>query len=315
MVATRVITSWAVLLVAACGSSPDRQPTSQARHAYTVSFQAPERAASASRTLASSIPAAARAPDGAPDAEATVPASNAIAASDSGSGRLLVRSATASLQVDSLSVAFRRLNTLAGALGGFIGNTAIEAGLDQLHSADLDVHVPANRFEDLLDGLRRVGTLATLDVRTQDAGEEYVDVGARLRNASRLEHRLLDLLATRSGRLSDVLEIERALAAVREDIERLEGRVRYLRSHAAMSDITVTIHEPGVAVGGATSETALGGAAVQAWKNFLYLLVFAIQAIGVVVPLVGIALLGWVIRRRWGPAGDGWVRLRHSVEK
>ena len=69
----------------------------------------------------------------------------------------------------------------------------------------------------------------------EDVGEEFVDVSARMENARRLEQRLVTLLASRTGKLSDVLAVERELARVREDIERYEGRLRYLRAHAATS--------------------------------------------------------------------------------
>ena len=202
---------------------------------------------------------------------------------------------------------------LAGSLGGFVGNTAIEAGLDQLHTADVDVQVPSGRFEDLVTGLRRVGTLSTLEVKAQEVGEEYVDVGARLRNAQRLERRLLDLLASRTGRLKDVLEIEQALGQVREDVERLQGRMRYLQSHAAMSEVTVTLREAGLALAGAPTHSILADAVIQAWRNFLYLLVFVVQALGVIVPLAVVALAGWAVHRRFAPAGVSWIRLRRSA--
>ena len=41
-----------------------------------------------------------------------------------------------------------------------------------------------------------------------------------------------------------MLEVERELARVREEIERYEGRLRYLSAHASMSSLTISIHEP-----------------------------------------------------------------------
>lgn len=44
--------------------------------------------------------------------------------------------------------------------------------------------------------------------------------------------------------VKDILEVEQALTNVREEIERLEGRKRYLSDQAAMSTITINLHEP-----------------------------------------------------------------------
>ena len=77
----------------------------------------------------------------------------------------------------------------------------------------------------------------------EDVGEEFVDVAARAANGRKLEQRLIDILGTRTGKLSDVLAVERELARVREDIQRQEGRMRYLRTRASLSTLSVTVHE------------------------------------------------------------------------
>jgi hypothetical protein len=40
------------------------------------------------------------------------------------------------------------------------------------------------------------------------------------------------------------LEVEQALTNVREEIERMEGRKRYLQDQVALSTITINLHEP-----------------------------------------------------------------------
>jgi len=102
--------------------------------------------------------------------------------------------------------------------------------------------VPAGRFDEVVAGLRPMGRLESVNVNAQDVGEEYVDVTARIDNARRLEQRLIGLLATRTGKLKDVLDVEQTLARVREEIERYEGpnpvssrayRDEYAQCHAA----------------------------------------------------------------------------------
>jgi len=95
------------------------------------------------------------------------------------------------------------------------------------------------RFDQAVERLKALGKVEAVNVSVQDVGEEYVDVSARKANAQRLETRLLDLLATRAGRLEDVLNVERELARVREEVERYQGRLQFLRQHAAMSALTV----------------------------------------------------------------------------
>lgn len=214
---------------------------------------------------------------------------------------MIIRTGTASIRIDSLEPALAQVRALAGRVGGYVANTAVQAGTAQYRQATLEVKVPASRFDDLVAGLQPLGKLESVNVTAQDVGEEYVDVGARVTNSRRLENRLIDLLATRTGRLQDVLTVERELARVREEIERYEGRLRYLKSRAAMSSLSITVHEPLPVVGG--PDNVLVRAFERAWHNFLELAAGFIASLGVLVPVVlagGTAV--WGIRRLRRPA-------------
>ena len=211
---------------------------------------------------------------------------------------LIIRTGTASIQVDSLDAAIAMVRALARRVGGFVAGSSTQAGRGQLHSATLELRMPAGRFDEAVDGLRPLGKVEAVNVTAEDVGEEYVDVQARMGNARRLEARLIDVLARRAGKLSDVLDVERELARVREEIERYEGRLRYLRTRVAVSTLTLTVHEP-VPVVDHGSPGVMAEAARQAWRNFIALVAFAIQALGVVVPLGLVATAGWWAVRRW----------------
>ncbi len=221
------------------------------------------------------------------------------------SANMLIRTATASIEVDSLERAIAAVKKLAARLGGYVANSGIEAGKNRLRSAALEMKIPAPRFEEVLTGLEPIGKLESVNVSAQDVGEEYVDVDARMQNARRLEARLIDLLANRTGKLTDVLSVEEALARVRGEIERYEGRIRYLKArirylkaHTATSTISVTVHEPVPVVGG-PGHTVMGDALRQAWRNFVVLASLGVQSLGVVIPLGLLAITSWLVTRRW----------------
>jgi hypothetical protein len=176
------------------------------------------------------------------------------------------------------------------------------AGRDQVRSATLQVRVPADRFDALVGGLAPLGRVETVNVHAEDVGEEFVDVSARAANARRLEARLVALLERGAPRLSDVLQVERELARVREEIERMEGRLRFLRARAAMSTLEVTAHEPPPLVGPSSSVNPLADAVRQAWRNFLALLAFGIASLGVLVPVAVVAAVAWRVGRRFRAA-------------
>jgi len=215
---------------------------------------------------------------------------------------MVIRTGTASIRIDSLEPALATLRVLAARVGGYVANTSVQAGPAQYRQATLEIKVPAARFDDLVAGLEPIGKVEAVNVTAEDVGEEFVDVSARVANAKRLESRLIELLATRTGRLQDVLSVERELARVREEIERYEGRLRYLRSRSAMSTLSITVHEP-VPVVGDPGSNVLVRAVERAWRNFVELVAGFIASLGVLVPLVlaGGAVV-WGVRRWRRPA-------------
>lgn len=211
---------------------------------------------------------------------------------------LVIRSGTAAMQVDSLDRAIALVRGLARRVGGFIGSSTSESSRGQVPAATLEIRMPADRFEDALDGLKPIGRLESVNVTAQDVGEEFVDVRARMENDRRLEARLIELVARRTGKLSDVLAVEQELARVREEIERYEGRMRYLQSRAAVSTLSLTIHLP-VPVVDEGSPGVMGEAVRDAWRNFVAVIALLIQSLGVIIPLGICALAGWLVVRRF----------------
>ena len=216
---------------------------------------------------------------------------------------MVIRTATASVKVDSLEPAVAAVRALAARVGGFVTNAGIQTGQGQLRNATIEVKVPAARFDEALAGLKPIGELESANVEAEDVGEEYVDVTARMENSHRLERRLIDLLATRTGKLKDVLDVEQSLARVREEIERYEGRLRYLQAHTAMSTLSVYVHEPLPVVGEAGS-SVMGEAFRQAWRNFVTFLALFVQALGVIIPLGALAGAVWLVVRARGRASS-----------
>src|SRR5204862_592093 len=159
-------------------------------------------------------------------------------------GSMLVRTGQASLEVDSLEAGIARIREAAQRVGAVIANTSMEGGRHQTRAASLELRIPSDRFDEAVNGLSPIGKVESVNVSVEDVGEEFVDVQARVTNARRLEQRLIELLANRTGKLSEVLNVERELARVRQEIERYEGSMRYLRDRDSVSTITIAVHVP-----------------------------------------------------------------------
>lgn len=213
---------------------------------------------------------------------------------------MLIRTGSASIEVDDLDPAIIKIRQLAAQLGGYVANSSITGGRNQVRSATLELKIPAARYDQAVGGLGGIGKVESVNTNVEDVGEEYVDATARVTNAERLEERLVSLLATRTGKLEDVLAVERELARVREEIERYEGRLRFLRTRAAVSTLSVTVHEPFPILGQSPGQNPIIAALRQAWRNMVGFVSAVIASLGIFIPLGLLAALAWYLFRRFG---------------
>jgi hypothetical protein len=231
-----------------------------------------------------------------------LPASPAAQAT---AGPMLIRTGSATVEVDSLERAVAVVRQIATRAGGYVATEQLQTGRDQLRSGTLELRLPSARFDEAMSGLAVLGRVEAVSVGAQDVGEEYTDLDARAANARRLEERLVTLLATRTGKLDDVLSVERELARVREGIERLEGRLRYLRARVDYSSLTLTVHEPAPLVDPRGGPGPLGEAVRQAWRNFVGVIAAIIASLGAIIPLGVLALIVGLVARRVAPYWRG----------
>jgi len=213
--------------------------------------------------------------------------------------RLIVRAGQASIEVDSLVPSIGSLRRIVQRVGGFVADASVQSGPNQLRSATLELKVPASRFDELTESLEPLGRLQFVNVGAEDVSEEFVDLTARVANGHRLEERLIELLRTRTGKLQDVLSVERELARVREEIVRMEGRVRFLKASAQLSTLSVNLFEPPPLVASHPGRSVIGEALKTAWRNFVGVMAGAIASLGFVLPVL---IFGWgalVVAKRY----------------
>jgi hypothetical protein len=213
------------------------------------------------------------------------------------SSTMLIRTGQAFVEVEKLDPAILKIRQLVAQVGGYITNSSMSGGHDQIRQASIEIKIPNTQYDQAVGSLSSIGKVETVNSSAQDVGEEFVDVTARMANARRLEDRLINLLDRRTGKLDEVLRVERELARVREEIERYDGRLRYLSARVAMSTLTINAHEPAPVL--EPGKNPIADAFRRAWQNFVAMLAAVIASLGVLVPIGLIGLGGWIGYRRW----------------
>ncbi len=100
------------------------------------------------------------------------------------------------------------------------------------------VRLPAKRFEEAFAAARGLGRVLRESRAADDVTEEFVDLGIRLDTARKSRERLLEVLA-KAEKVEDILRVEAELRRLTEEIERMEGRRKFLADQVALATLAV----------------------------------------------------------------------------
>ena len=158
------------------------------------------------------------------------------------SARQLIVESWVGLEVDDIDAAVRHVETIAAQRGGWVESAEIygEAGY---RSASVQLRVPADHLDNVLDTLRGLGRVTDEGVSSTDVTERLIDNEARLSAWHAQEARLVTLLEN-APTVEDIIQIEQRIAQVRSDIEYVEATQRNLTNRVATSLITVNLRLP-----------------------------------------------------------------------
>lgn len=133
-------------------------------------------------------------------------------------------------------------------------------------------------------------------ITAQDVTEEFVDQSARLKAKKTLEERYLQLL-TKATKVSEILEIEQHLAVIREEIEAVEGRLKYLQNRVSYSTITINYYKkvPQSEQATVSYGSKMGNAFRSGWNGISSFFIGLIYVWPFILILVGLLLF---IRKR-----------------
>lgn len=161
--------------------------------------------------------------------------------------RKIIRNADLQLESFSPEEAQQKITTIAESKNGFVIESTQSSSSSEVKTRDvvtMTVRVPADKFNESLDEIRKTSSrVITETVTGQDVTEEFVDVEARLKAKKALEAQFLEIM--KQGKtVEDALNVQRQLAEVRGEIERIEGRLRFLENQTSLSTIKIRVLAP-----------------------------------------------------------------------
>lgn len=220
--------------------------------------------------------------------------------------RKIIYSANLDVQVEDVEAAQKEVEKLVEEVKGYIAKSEVVGNSGSKRTATWTIKVPAEKFRSTVNAFTALGKPLRNTSDSQDVTEEFVDVQARVKNLKAEEETLNKLLREAANRMEDFLKVREQIKNIRGDIERAEGRMKFLTTMAAMSSIVLTVREeasyvPPVVKQAIPFQEQLENTFTGSWNSFVDLgksltLFLVSLAPWLPIVLVTLFLMRWVVK-------------------
>jgi len=171
----------------------------------------------------------------------------------------IIKTARLAYETKDVEATHKKILQLASQYKGLVQSDNSGKDYNRVYK-NLTVRVPTENFQSFIDGISEgVDYFDQRDISRQDVSEEFVDLEARLKAKRVLEERYLELLK-KANKVEEMLQIERELSNIREEIEAKQGRLQYLHNQVSMSTVNIEFYKT-------TAETGITQSYGQKMKN------------------------------------------------
>lgn len=208
--------------------------------------------------------------------------------------RKIIKEGEVHFESPGLAKTRARVDAAVAKFGGYVSREQEYAYPDRVEQS-LVARVPAEKFDDFLAEISAgVKRFEVKCIESTDVTEEFMDAEIRLKIKKETEDRYRQLLS-KAKTVKDIVEIEKQMAEIREEIESVEGRLKYLQNRISFSTLTITYYERKSSPVGFPSKFKNG--LVNGWRNFVWSLVGLVNVWPFIV-LLAIAVAGTMKYRK-----------------
>jgi hypothetical protein len=157
--------------------------------------------------------------------------------------RKLIRNSKVDLEIVNFDETVQKITGFASEEKGYLATSGSQKQANGKLKGQVVVKVLPDNLDRFLQKVRGLGDLKNQTLGTEDVTKAYFDTDSRLKNARVMEQRLIDMLKTKTGKVSDLLQVEKELGRVREDIEKMQGELKYWDSQVQFATVTIALAE------------------------------------------------------------------------
>jgi hypothetical protein len=209
----------------------------------------------------------------------------------------IIKEATLRFETDDLENTFNQIQKAVTAGKATIINDSEGKDYGTVFR-NLTVKVPSQNFDRFINDISKgVSYFEIKNISAQDVTEQFIDLTSRLNTKKKLEERYLQILQ-KAVKVSEILEIEKQISVIREEIEAKEGQLKYLQSRVSESTVTIEFYKTTAEKEGV--KISYGSKIWTAVKSgFFSLSDFLISLISVWPFIIIFCVLAYFIRKRF----------------
>lgn len=164
--------------------------------------------------------------------------------------RMVIYNASLNMEVKKLTEVQKKVSQLVNQTGGYIVQQNIYQNDEERQESSLTARIPQEHFQSFLEKVKKLGIkIKDENISGEDVTEEYVDLNSRLKSKKLVEKRLTQFM-NKAKDTKTLLQISNELAKVQEEIETIEGKIKYIENQTSLSTVTITLIENKVVVPG-----------------------------------------------------------------
>jgi chromosome segregation ATPase len=156
---------------------------------------------------------------------------------------MIVRNVSLSIVVKDFDASRQSLDTILARHSAYSADLTINTQPGSAKSLDASLRVPAPQLASVLAALKSLGRVEAESQKGEEVTQQHTDLVARLKNSRETEQRLQAILTQRTGKISDVLEVEQEIARVRGEIEQMEAEQQNLEHRVDFATIDLKLSE------------------------------------------------------------------------
>ncbi len=157
--------------------------------------------------------------------------------------RKIIKTAEIRFQVKDLSASTENITAITERFSGFVSNL-YQANSNYELSNNLTIRVPAEKLDEFMVEIEKESIFTNYKrISSQDVTEEYVDITTRLETKKEVRDRYIDILRNKAKTVQDILDAEEKIRVIQEEIESIEGRIKYLNNQADLSTVVVDLYQ------------------------------------------------------------------------